>query len=126
MTVDRDYDEDVAYWCSADDDDPMLEHLTDTEVIGLGDSYDDGRIDTLAIAYTQLRQHMKDLARIAGAGVTEDDVDMVKDVLVDFDWGNYRLDEVELAESLDWAEALARAVITKIGGLHEQGERNSK
>jgi hypothetical protein len=78
MTGDRDYDEDVSYWCSADGDDPMLEHLSDIEVIGLGDSYDDGRIDTLAIAYTELRQHMKDLARIAEAGASKGADDMVK------------------------------------------------
>ena len=31
----------------------------------------------------------------------------VREQLLDFDWSNYRLDDVEQAESSDWADALA-------------------
>lgn len=61
----RTYDEDVSYWCGFENgeeteraDDPMLAHLTDIEILGLGDSYDDGRIDTLALAYIVLREKL--------------------------------------------------------------------
>lgn len=59
---DRTYEEDVAYWLGFVDGEepeeeisPMLPHLTDQEIMGLGDSYDDGRIDTLAYSYVKLR-----------------------------------------------------------------------
>lgn len=37
---------------------PLLPHLTDQDIRGLGDSYDDGRIDTLVEAYVQLRKRV--------------------------------------------------------------------
>ena len=56
---DRTYEEDVEHWVGdidAPGTDPLLAHLTDQEICGLGDSYDDGRIDTLTSAYIDLRQ----------------------------------------------------------------------
>lgn len=34
---------------------PMLLHLTNLEILGLGDGYDDPRIDTLIKSYLRLR-----------------------------------------------------------------------
>lgn len=65
----RTYDEDVSYWRGFEDgeetertNDPMLAHLTDIEILGLGDSYDDSRIDTLALAYIELRNRIQETA----------------------------------------------------------------
>ena len=64
----RSYDEDVDYWIGRvngvepeEQISPLLPHLTDIEVLGLGDSYDDGRIDTLAIAFINLRKMYRKL-----------------------------------------------------------------
>ena len=53
----RTYEEDVAYWFGdvAGLPDAYLPHLTNQEIQGLSDSYDDGRIDTLIYAYIELR-----------------------------------------------------------------------
>jgi hypothetical protein len=69
--VNRDYDEDVMYWLGIDEDgnetdlsdDHMLPHLTDSEIRGLADGYDDGRINTLVQAYVQLRSRMLGLMK---------------------------------------------------------------
>lgn len=65
MPNNRSYDEDVSYWLGYVDgqetdasDDPFLAHLTDDEIVGLGDSYDDGRIDRLAWSYIELRKRL--------------------------------------------------------------------
>lgn len=66
-----DYDDVVAFWIGFEwdeerdewverevEDDPYLPHLSDTDIWGLIDSHDDGRIDTLAYAYTELRKRI--------------------------------------------------------------------
>jgi len=66
----RTYEEDVQHWLgwvngeeTEDSVDPLLPHLEDGEILGLADSYDDGRITILAIAYTELRHRMLGLLK---------------------------------------------------------------
>ncbi len=65
MAGGRDYDEDVAYWAGWIEDpefrsdDPMLNHLTDQEILGLADCYDDRRIDAITRNYVELRQRLR-------------------------------------------------------------------
>lgn len=70
MANDRSYEEDVMYWLGWENGEepeeglsPLLPHLSDIEIIGLGDSYDDGRIDTLTQAYIDVRQQLAVLRR---------------------------------------------------------------
>ncbi len=67
MTNDRSYEEDVTYWLGWENGEepeeglsPLLPHLSDQEILGLTDSYDDGRISTLAIAYIDLRKQINE------------------------------------------------------------------
>lgn len=53
----------------------------------------------------------------AHSGPTPEGLDAAQAAIVGFSWHNYRLDEVELAESLDWAEALAQEVVAAIWPL---------
>lgn len=62
----REYNEDVSYWLGFVDgeesdasDDDFLSHLTDAEILGLMDSYDDGRINRLTVAYVALRSRLR-------------------------------------------------------------------
>jgi hypothetical protein len=60
MAGNYDWDEEMDRWCGEGPDDPkvndpLLGHLSDIDIIGLGDSYDDARIDLLASAYVKLR-----------------------------------------------------------------------
>ena len=66
------WEEDSSYWIfgvtnPTEDqrslDDSMLRHLTDQDIYGLSDSYDDGRIDTLISAYVELRGRMLGLEK---------------------------------------------------------------
>ena len=43
--------------------DPMLDYLTDQDIHGLSDGYDDGRITRLVYAYTELRARMRGLQK---------------------------------------------------------------
>lgn len=65
MPNNRSYEEDISYWLGFENGeetdrsyDPLLAHLTDNEIVGLGDSYDDGRISTLVYAYVELRKQL--------------------------------------------------------------------
>lgn len=56
------FDEEISFWigeeteeAAAPGDDPLLPHLTDQKIRGLGDSYDDPRVDSLIHAYISLR-----------------------------------------------------------------------
>jgi hypothetical protein len=67
MSHDRSYEEDVVYWLGWVNGEepeeglsPLLPHLSDQEVLGLMDSYDDGRITTLTIAYVELRRRLNE------------------------------------------------------------------
>lgn len=42
------------------DNDPLMPWLTDRMIRGLGDSYDDGRIDRLIQAYCELRRKYRE------------------------------------------------------------------
>jgi hypothetical protein len=55
--ADRTVDDDITWWSVDPEEeiDLLLRHLTDLDIRGLGDSYDDGRIDTLVEAYIGLR-----------------------------------------------------------------------
>ena len=66
MSNDRSYEEDISYWLFDENgeerdegwNDAMLTHLSDQEIEGLSDSYDDGRITRLVYAYTELRRRL--------------------------------------------------------------------
>lgn len=66
MAGGRTYEEDMDYWLGnpGQDRSPMLSHLSDIEILGLGDSYDDGRIDTLISAYIKLRKELIEMRRM--------------------------------------------------------------
>lgn len=74
MSSSRSYEEDVAFWLGFVDGeetdeahDVFLAHLDDLDIYGLGDSYNDGRIDKLATSYVALRE----MVRAHGIGATE-------------------------------------------------------
>jgi hypothetical protein len=47
----------------SEEDDCLLPSVSDEEISGLGDSYDDGRIDVLTRAYIELRFEMQQLQK---------------------------------------------------------------
>lgn len=57
------------HWMNLDKDgnelegDEFLSHVSDHEILGLMDSYDDGRITKLCMAYVNLRFQMKGLMK---------------------------------------------------------------
>ncbi len=62
----RSHQEDIEFWLGLIDgeeteasDDPMLPHLTDQEILGLCDSYDDPRINVIVRSYIKLRHLSK-------------------------------------------------------------------
>lgn len=55
--------------------------------------------------------------------MNEQAIELIKEVLVEFDWHNYRLDEVEQAESHDWADELATEIVQNVVNRQDELQR---